>query len=440
LRQKTAPGDRRVKRIVLAAVLFLTGHVGLLDAQTLEIVPRRLMMDESAVIRVTGLQPTEQVVIAASLVDGAGQSWKSEAEFLADAQGVVDLSRQAPLKGSYKGQSAMGMIWSMMPVTKGVGSYEAPRFLAPQTIEFQVLRQGQEIARGQMEQIAVAETVRQIRVQGQLHGTFFVPGGEGRYPGALVVGGSEGGVPLRRAAWLASHGFAALALAYFRYEDLPPDLEAIPLEYFGGALDWMAQRPEILPDRIGVVGTSRGGELALQLGSMYSRIKAVVAYVPADVRYPACCGNTRVPYAWTWQGQPLAYASLRAGNDPRARSDAAIAVEHSHGPMPLIGAEDDGVWRSASMVDAVAGRLHRTHFPYTVEVLKYPHAGHRAGRPEIVPAWHGSTIHPVSGRVMDVGGSPAGDAESSIDAIPKVLTFLRNNLGDGTVPGRGEGR
>jgi hypothetical protein len=29
---------------------------------------------------------------------------------------------------------------------------------------------------------------------------------------------------------------------------------------------------------------------------------------------------------------------------------------------------------------------------------------------------------------MDLGGSVKGDAESSLDAIPKVLAFLRQNL------------
>jgi len=135
------------------------------------------------------------------------------------------------------------------------------------------------------------------------------------------VGGSEGGMPLGKAAWLASRGYAALALAYFRYDDLPPLLEGIPLEYFGSALAWMMQRPEISADRIAVVGTSRGGELALQLGSMFPQIKAVVAFVPANVRYPACCGNTRVPYAWTWRGQALAFEFPR-GRGPESRGGA----------------------------------------------------------------------------------------------------------------------
>jgi len=57
--------------------------------------------------------------------------------------------------------------------------------------------------------------------------------------------------------------------------------------------------------------------------------------------------------------------------------------------------------------------------------LKYTHAGHAAGRPDLRPAWHGAMRHPLSGRINDPGGTPKGDAESSIDAMPKVLAFLR---------------
>ena len=160
---------------------------------------------------------------------------------------------------------------------------------------------------------------------------------------------------------------------------------------------------------------------------MYPQIKAVVAYVPANVRYPGCCGDIRVP-AWTWQGRPLAFVNPRVplGNLPMPR----IAVEHAHGPILLISGEDDGVWESSRMANAVAYRLKQAHFPYPCEHLKYPHAGHRAGRPEIVPTWHGSVRNPTSGREENLGGNAHGDAQSSLDAIPKVLEFLRASLAD----------
>jgi hypothetical protein len=82
------------------------------------------------------------------------------------------------------------------------------------------------------------------------------------------------------------------------------------------------------------------------------------------------------------------------------------------------------------MTRATVARLKHKHFTYQVESLIYPHAGHIAGRPEIVPEWHGQTRHPVSGKPIDFGGTPEGNARSSIDAIPKVLEFLRQILQD----------
>jgi dienelactone hydrolase len=415
------------KKWILAACVW-TGALGVAFAQTLEVTPNRVMLDESTVIRASGFGPNDHVSIQAELVDGGDQSWSSQAEFIADAQGVVDTSKQAPVKGSYAEVSAMGLIWSMKPAAKHVPSYRPPRDLGSQIINFRLVRRGQQVATAQMEQLGVAEGIQQIKIEGKLHGVLLVPSTKERHPGVLVVGGSEGGMPLRKAAWLASRGYAALALAYFRYDNLPPRLEAIPLEYFANALAWMMQRPEIAADRIAVVGTSRGGELALQLGSMFPPIKAVVAYVPANVRIAACCGNTLVPYAWTWQGHPLAFVMPRALQNPMAAMPAAIEVERTHGPILLISGEDDGVWESTRMADAVVARLKQTHFPYSYEHLKYPHAGHRAGRPEIVPTWHGSIRNPTSGREENLGGNARGDAESSLDAIPKVLEFLHESL------------
>jgi dienelactone hydrolase len=406
-----------LKLTVLIAASFCARP---LSAQTIAVTPDHVLQDETAAIRVKGLQPHEHVTIQATLVDGAEHRWSSEAEFIADAQGAVDVSQQAPVKGSYKDVSEMGLLWSMKPDDKHAARYASPRDFAAQSVEFHLIQGGKSASSAQLEQRTVAEGVHEVKVNGQLHGELFIPAASGPHPGVLVVGGSEGGLPTQKAAWLASHGFTALALAYFRFEDLPPELEEIPLEYFGRALAWMRERPEILPDHIAVVGTSRGGELALQLGSMYTHITAVVAYVPANVRYAACCSRTGLP-AWTWQGHPLAYyvPHSRSFPDPAKTIEALIRVEQTHGPILLISGEDDAVWSSSLMAKAIVTRLKETHFPYRVEHLKYSHAGHLAGRPEIVPDWRSGG---------KPGGTARGDAESSIDAIPKVLEFLRTSL------------
>ncbi len=409
---------------------------GFVAAQTLELIPTRALDDQAPVIRATGLQANEHVTIHADLTDGADHPWHAQAEFIADAEGVVDVSRQAPIKGSYKKASSAGLIWSMMPAAKNVEVYRAPAKLEPQVIHFKLQhfkldKNGQSVATADFEQLSIADGVKRVEVKGGLHGMLYVPPEPGPHPGVLVLGGSEGGLPTRNAAWLASHGYAAFALAYFRYENLPAQLEMIPLEYFGQALDWMKSRPEIAGDKLGVMGGSRGGELALQLGSMYPQIKTVVAFVPANTRHQSCCsGGGRFGFssaAWTWKGAPLAYLNGRGG--PAAMEQAAeIQVERTHGPILLISGQDDGIWESSRMSDKVIGRLKGAHFAYEFEQLKYAHAGHRAGHPGIYPTWYGRVTHPVSGRETHYGGTPEGNAESSIDAAPKVLEFLRKGF------------
>jgi dienelactone hydrolase len=416
-----------MKLILPVAACLCFGVAFHLRGQALQVDPSRVMVDQPATIRASGLQSGERITIRAELIDGGDVRWTSQADFSADAQGTVDTSRQAPIAGSYKDVSAMGLVWSMMPHSGKEGHYQPPKKFAPQTIEFQLVRKGEQLATARLEQVAIAEGVERIPVHdGDLRGVLFLPPGNARHPGVLALGGSEGGYPARRGAWLASHGYAAFALAYFHYQDLPELLAGIPLEYFGRALSWMGRRPEILADRVAVMGGSRGGELALQLGSLYPRIGAVVAFVPANVRGAACCGFTPVPYAWTWQGKPLAFHPIHGAAAPSPGT--AIAVENTQGPLLLISGEADGVWPSSSMADSVVNRLQHHNFAYSVEHLKYPHAGHGAGRPEIVPAWVGTTKAPISGQEHNLGGSPKGNAESSLDAIPKVLEFLRKNL------------
>jgi dienelactone hydrolase len=136
------------------------------------------------------------------------------------------------------------------------------------------------------------------------------PAGQAR-PAILVLGGSEGGLigASYEARDLARHGYVTLALAYFGAPGLPASLTNIPLEYFKRALDFLHDQPGVDPNRIGLIGTSKGGEAALLVAATYREVRVVVAGVPSSVAWQGY--NPRNPMdpapSWTLNGAAVAF-------------------------------------------------------------------------------------------------------------------------------------
>ena len=122
------------------------------------------------------------------------------------------------------------------------------------------------------EPLIVADSVTSsvVREDG-LVGQLFRPAGPGPHPGVILLRGSEGGLIASYAAFVASHGFLTLALAYFAYDGLPEVLRRIPLEYFQKAIIWLQEQRDVKGGGVALFGYSRCGELALLLGATFFR-------------------------------------------------------------------------------------------------------------------------------------------------------------------------
>src|ERR1700736_4852265 len=152
------------------------------------------------------------------------------------------------------------------------------------------------------------DLVRVPVASGSLVGTFFAPGDGKRHPAIVVLGGSEGGLHDDQARVLAEHGYAALALAYFGVDPLPQKLRAIPVETVSRGIDWLIARPEVDGARIGLLGTSKGGELALLAATREPRIRATAALVPsAYVWFDLAFDGGPDTSSWSAGGAPVAY-------------------------------------------------------------------------------------------------------------------------------------
>ncbi|HEX5700726.1 MAG TPA: acyl-CoA thioesterase/BAAT N-terminal domain-containing protein, partial [Rubrobacter sp.] len=246
-------------------------------AGKIRVTPSTVRADEPFTITLKDLSPWQRVTLRARFVDAYDVEWRSRAVFRADIQGTVDVSRQPPVEGSYTGTDPMGLVWSAY----GSGTSYAIS-LRPQPL-FVTAETGGETAHVEVSRTLLTDEIASTNVRERgLYGRFFRPATGGPVPGVLVIVGSDGGLApyaMREATLLASHGFAALALAYFYVGSLPYRLARIPLEYFGDAIRWLQVHPSVRGDRLGVIGTSRGGELALLLGAHYPDLEAVVSYV-----------------------------------------------------------------------------------------------------------------------------------------------------------------
>ena len=85
---------------------------------------------------------------------------------------------------------------------------------------------------------------------------------------------------------MASHGFAAYALPFFNYEDLPPDASKLDVEYFEEAADWLMQHPQVDDRGIGIVASSFGLQMALLLATRKKKeIKAIVGRAIIEILF-----------------------------------------------------------------------------------------------------------------------------------------------------------
>ncbi|XP_074091864.1 acyl-coenzyme A thioesterase 5-like isoform X1 [Macrotis lagotis] len=220
-------------------------------AVSLSLLPGpRCLWDEPVRVAVQGLAPQQPVTLRAALRDETGRRFQAAARYRADAGGRLDLARAPALGGSFSGLEPMGLFWSLQPekpfwrlVKRDV---QTPFLVDLEVYEGHDPRPTRLLARVVHERGFLGPGVKRIPVrEGSLRATLFLPPGAGPFPGIIDLYGTGGGLCEYRASLLAGHGFAVLALAYFRFEDLPKALNDIHLEYFEEALDYMLQHPEM---------------------------------------------------------------------------------------------------------------------------------------------------------------------------------------------------
>ncbi|MEM6737172.1 MAG: acyl-CoA thioester hydrolase/BAAT C-terminal domain-containing protein, partial [Bacteroidota bacterium] len=184
-----------------------------------------------------------------------------------------------------------------------------------------------------------------------------------------------------------NQGYAVLSIGYANTENTPEIIERISLNAIYDTIKKVSQHPKIDANKIAILGSSKGGELVLNLASRYDDIDAVVALVPSHVTFPGytITANTS---SWMYNDKEVEFVHLpffkylwkklcARGNsqiiqeileeNEKLYEKDAINVEKINGPVLLLSAKNDRAWPSDYMSNQVVNRLEENQFEHHYE-------------------------------------------------------------------------
>jgi hypothetical protein len=393
----------------------------------------------------SGLTPEAEVRLIAERSSpwGPNQAYRASAVFRADASGMVDPTRQAPVRGDWLRVDPFALLWAADRVEASGLAAEDPLIIG---LGADLDLDGVADVTAQLDMRGGLDGVEEIAVSSGLPGAYFLrPAGEGPFPAIIALGGSEGGDRGSRslAAPLVARGYAVLGLPYYsptwfgrpqQIPELPVAFSEIPLDTAEAAMAWLVARDDVRADAIAIYGVSKGAEFALAAASRIDGFAAVAAIVPTDVIWEGWGAGTTPGQnsSFSWRGEPLDFVpyegmtetiaalargeqrSLRPAHEdgraahPERVAPARIAVETIEEPVYLLGGMLDNVWASGPMTVTLIERREAAGLP--TFGLVYEDAGHGLSGPPTTP-------------------SGAADAAAKTEAFPHLLAFFANHLG-----------
>lgn len=214
----------------------------------------------------------------------------------------------------------------------------------------------------------------------------------------ILIGGAEGGLSWQympqKVEALKQSGFNVFQTAYFRYEDLPPLLESIELNYFHDVVDWVASHGK----DVVIIAHSRGSEAALLTAINNPKVQSVVAIAPGSHVSQSIVADldtmiNNPTSAWQLDGRPLSFAPYQMTQEQikqtreaatnrqmcscakqvyrqtiaKAPSESGIEVKDITSKLLLITSESDPIWPATEMANAmveqrVEAGLKTTHW------------------------------------------------------------------------------
>ncbi|MDO6426851.1 acyl-CoA thioester hydrolase/BAAT C-terminal domain-containing protein [Thalassotalea sp. 1_MG-2023] len=228
--------------------------------------------------------------------------------------------------------------------------------------------------------VAIADSsasylVSQIKQNG-INALLYTPKLDKTIPAVIVLGGSSGRLNTEYSEILAANGIVVLSLAYFKAEGLPQTLDNVPVEIVSRGLDYLQSLPQVEVTQLGILGVSRGSELAFLSASVDNRVRAVAGIVPSSVSWHGQTGAN----AWSLQSKPVAALTFErrspvpiferaklALDDQQAVKRAQFSFDNINGAVLLVSAKQDHIWPSHFMSKQIIAHLKLSGFKFPVQ-------------------------------------------------------------------------
>ncbi|XP_031714817.1 peroxisomal succinyl-coenzyme A thioesterase-like [Anarrhichthys ocellatus] len=410
------------------------------------VVPSRALVDETFKVAVRNLPPGSPVTLHSLHLSEDEDFWEAFGHYISDHRGTVSLAEDFSFGGTYTGKEAMGLLWSMRPVP---GSREGLRLrkmnvCSPLLVNISVysghveegFREQAPLASALTERWYMGPGVRRMEVREKgVRGTLFLPPGPGPFPGLLDMWGGGGGLLEYRSALLASHGYASLALEYFSADELKS--AEIEFNYFETAFNIVSDHPQVIPDRVGIVGLSLGSVVTSYLAAESSVIK------------PRCCvcisGIHIYPRGATLKG----FSRLLFSNNHKVRVDEnnheiwrdrflpipddlsqKVDVGKINCPMLLVNGRDDQNVPTVECAEDMAKMMRAAGKEHLLTRIEYLDAGHLI-EPPYSPHFRATKFIKDDTKekvILLWGGQTKPHSDTQEDSWNKILAFLQQHL------------
>ncbi|XP_018015195.1 acyl-coenzyme A thioesterase 3 [Hyalella azteca] len=346
----------------------------------LTVTPQSCLMDESVTVKVTGLEKDSVYTLHTTASDSNGVPFFTVATYKSNTAGEIDLTKTPALGGHFRGVLPMAPFAQLLPVEQKA---LFPRF-------------------------SYSDVTKPVQFVLSL------------YQGPIAV-------------QLATIGAEKSGLK--PYEDLQESMQTgFDIAYFDEAVQYLLSRQEVLKVGVGVIGSSKGGDLTLSMATNIPQVKAAVVVNGAICSVGS---TTKLKDGTEKPTLPMDIAKIMLRRDnvmdmyyltpnPADYPDAIIPVEEAYGDILWLCSMADRAFNNEVFAELAVKRCTENGKPDKVKVLKYPGAGHLLEPPNI------PFCEMALQEIMKIGTMWGGNADEHCaaqeDSWKQVIAFYNEKL------------